>query len=348
MHLAAPLRILSVLALAWVPDTALAAVASTPWQFAKAEFADNGQAIEHVTVRARTAGGHETFVRFAIANAGFRKGALEVTFRQESPQGTFYGKETFQKGSYTLDGVKLGLRAGKHTLASAGGQLTATFDFGSTTATVVLSSGLSPFSVSDKNGSGYTWRELMVPMGKVAVTCAQANGKGWEGGATAYAVHEASTTTAHQIYDRSVQLFHFGAPHLVIDYIVLPKDRGGRPLGFLVASGKGKTVAAEVQKETRELEKVDPSTDYRVPYSVSVLAKRGNARAAIKLTGEKQVGRDDDLADLPWAARKAVGAVMHPITYLIKGAAQAEVQPNPTEPAINIDAAVKYKYAQTR
>ncbi len=348
MHLLCTLRTLLVLILFAVPALAHAAVATTPWQFAKAEFADNSQAVEHVTIRARSGAGHETFVRFAIANAGFRKSALEVTFRQESPQGTFYGKETFQKGSYTLEAGKLGLKAGKHALASAGGQLTATFDFGSTTGTVVLSSGMSPFSVTDKNSSGYTWRELMVPMGKVTVNCAQASGKTWEGTATAYAVHEASTTTAHQIYDRSVQLFHFGTPHLVIDYIVLPKDRGGRPLGFLVASGKGKTVAAEVHKETREMEKIDSATDYRIPYSVSVLAKRGNARAAIKLTGEKQVGRDDDLADLPWAARKAVGAVMHPITYLLKGSAQAEVQPNPAEPAVVIDAAVKYKYAQTR
>lgn len=338
-----------LLCAAWlVPQSARAGVATTPWQYTKADFAENGQAIEHVTIRAKTGAGQETFVRFSLANAGFRKGALEVTFRQESPQGTFFGKESFAKGSYTLGTGKLGLTAGKHSLESTGSQLVAKFDFGTTTGSVTLTSALSPFSVVDKNSSGYTWRELMVPMGKLAITCANSGGKTFEGTATAYAVHEASTTTAHQIYDRSVQLFHFGSPHLVVDYIVLPKERGSRPLGFLVASGKGKTVAGEVQKETRELEKTDPTMDYRIPYSISVLAKRGTARAAIKLTGEKQVGRDDDLADLAWAARKAVGTLMHPVTYVIKGSAQAEVQPNPAEPAVVIDASVKYKYAQTR
>lgn len=328
---------------------AWAGVATTPWQYAKAEFGDNGQAIEHVTIRAKNSAGQETFIRFSVANAGFRKGALDVVFRQEAGGVTYYGKETFPKGSYTLDGNKLGLKAGKHTLESAGGQLVAKFDFGSTTATATLSSGLSPFSVVDKGGSGYTWRELMVPMGKLQVSCAMpAQNKSFETSGAAYAVHEASTTTAHQIYDRLVQVFQLGSPHLVVDYIVLPKDRGGRPLGFLVASGKGKTVATEVQKETREQEKIDPLTDYRVPYLVNVLGKRGNARAAAKLTGEKQVARDDDLADLAWAARKAVGALMHPITYTLKGAATVELQANPADPPATFDSPVRYKYAQTR
>ena len=101
-------------------------------------------------------------------------------------------------------------------------------------------------------------------------------------------------------------------------------------------------------KEVREAEKVESGTDYRVPYLINILAKRGGARAAIKLTGEKQVGREDDLADLNWAARKAVGALMHPITYTIKAAAAIEVQAKAEEPAVVLDAAVRYKYAQTR
>jgi len=341
---------LAVMAVATVwAAGARAGVATTAWQYAKGDFADNGQAIEHVTIRATNGAGHDTFIRFSIANAGFRGGALEISFRQESPQGTFFGKETFKKGAYTLQSDKLGLKAGRHSLESVGGQLVARFDFGATTATATLSTAMTPFSTSDRNGSGFTWRELMAPVARLQVSCATpGQNKAFETNASAYAVHEASTTTVHQIYDRSVQVFHLGSPYLVVDYIVLPKDRGGRPLGFLVASGKGRTVAGEVQKETREGENPDPATDYRVPYSISVLAKRGSARAAIKLTGERQVGRDDDLADLSWAARKAVGALMHPITFAIKGRAEIEVQPNPAEPALTFESAVRYKYAQTR
>ena len=287
-----------------VATPAWAGVASTPWQFAKAEFADNSQAIEHVTWRAKNGAGNETFVRFSLANAGFKRGALQVTFRQESPQGTFYASETFAKGAYTLATDKLGLRAGKHSLESAGGQLIARLDFGATTATVTLTSSTSPFSVSDKGSSGYVWRELMVPMGKLVVTCSSGPGKTWETTGTAYAVHEASTATAHEIYDRLIQVFQLGNPHLVVDYIVLPKGRGGRPLGWVVAAGKAKFVAGEVHKETRESERPDPAKpDYLVPYTVSVLAKRGQGRVAIKLTGDKQVIRDDDLKDLNGAAQ---------------------------------------------
>ena len=330
------------------PVSGWAGVATTPWQYAKAEFADNSQAIEHVTIRAKNSGGHETFVRFSVANAGFKRGALQVTFRQESPTGTYFGSETFAKGAYTLNGDKLGLKAGKHTLESAAGQLVAKFDYGATTATVTLSSGTSPFSLFDKGNSGYVWRELMVPMGKLTVTCTNSAGKTYETSGPAYAVHEATTATAHEIYDRSVQVFQLGSPHLVVDYIVLPKNRGGRPLGFVVASTKGKTVAGEVQKETRENEKTDAQKpEYAIPFTVSILGKRGQGRVAVKLTGEKQLARDDDLKDLNWAAQKAVGVLMHPITYTIKGAAQVELQPNPAEPALTFDAAIKYKYAQT-
>jgi hypothetical protein len=188
----------------------------------------------------------------------------------------------------------------------------------------------------------------MAPLGKLSVQCSDSSGRTFETSATAYAVHEASTATAHKIYDRSVQVFDFGNPHLVVDYIVLPSERGGRPLGFLVAVGKGKSFAGEVVKETREQEKVDGKMDYQVPYLVNVLAKRGAARAAIKLTGDKQVGREDDLADLSWAARKAVGMLMHPITYTIKGNAVAEVQSTAEEAAVVLEDGVRYKYAQTR
>ncbi len=325
-----------------------AGVASTPMQWSKGDFADEGQAVEHVTLRASNGAGQDTFMRFSVANAGFKRGQLEVTLRQEAPGGTFYGHEVFARGDYSTSSDRMGITAGKHSLSSQGGTMTAQFAFENLTATVTVTSWMSPFSVVDKGGSGYIWRELMAPVARVAIHCVDAAGRTFDTTSNGYAVHEASTAPAHRIYDRAVQMFRFGGTQLVADYIVLPSERGGRPLGFLVAVGKGKAFAGEVVKEVRSDERVDSSNDYRVPYQVQILAKRGNARAAMALTGEKQVSREDDLADLNWAARKAVGSLMHPVTYLIKGNAQAEVQSTPEEAATVIDSNCRYKYAQTR
>lgn len=329
-------------------STAQAAVASTAMQWSSAAFSDNGQAIEHVTIRGQNSSGHATFLRFTVANAGFKRGALQITFRQESPQGTIFAEESFSKGNYSMGSGKLSITAGKHSLAVTGGVLTATLDYGHTTATVTLTTGMTPFSVVDKGGDGYIWRELSAPMGKITVSCSQGTAKKFDTTGTAFAVHEASTVTAHQIYDKALRVSSFGGPFVLVDYIVLPKSRGSRPLGFMVVAGKGAHFAGEVTKETREAEKIDGLTEYRIPYLINILAKRGAARAAIKLTGEKQVGREDDLADLNWAARKAVGALMHPITYTVKAAAVMEVQAKAEEPAVVLEAAVRYKYAQTR
>lgn len=331
-----------------ISQPALAAVASTPMQWSNSAFSGNSQAVEHVTIRGQNTSGHSTFIRFSVANAGFKRGAMTVTFRQESPQGAIFAEETFAKGSYSVGDDKLRISAGKHSLEVSGGSLTARFDFGHTTATATLTSSMSPYSVVDKGSEGYIWRELSAPFGKVAISCAQGSAKKFDTTATAFAVHEASTVTAHNIYDKALRVVDYFGPYLLIDYIVLPKSRGGRPLGFLVVAGKGANFAGEVAKETREQEKIDAAANYQIPYLVSVLGKRGAARAAIKLTGEKQLSREDDLADLNWAARKAVGTLMHPITYTIKAAAVIEVQSKPEEPAVVLDAAVRYKYAQTR
>ncbi len=167
--------------------------------------------------------------------------------------------------------------------------------------------------------------------------------------ATGFALHDISVATAHRTYDRSVRLrsLHPGS-YMLIDYSVLPDDRGHKPLGFIVISSKGKTVAAEVVKETRENEQIDGKINYQVPWQITVLGKRGDARTAIRLTAEKQTEREDDLAGLGWMARKAVGMLFHPITYTLKGTANAELQVTPAEEAITLDASVKYQYSQVR
>ncbi|MFZ4577075.1 MAG: hypothetical protein ACOYOB_01665 [Myxococcota bacterium] len=326
---------------------AQAAITAQPFHWSKAAFRDNGQAVESLTIRAKS-GGLETFIRFAMANAGFKDGELTISFRQETANGTIYAKETFDEDDYTVFADHLGLKAGKHLFEFKNGQLVGTFDFGTTKASVTMTTSAGSLALMNRSGPGYVSRALLVPIGRVTVQAQDAT-RNATVTATGFCVHEASTATAHQVYDRSVQLHSLvGGNYMIVDYIVMPASRGGKPFGFVVVSGKGKTFVGEVVSETRENEKVDSAIDYQVPYTVSVLAKRGEGRAAVRLTAEKQVSREDDLADLNFLARKAVGALMHPVTYTLKARADAEVQTLPTEPAVALTANVRFKYSQVR
>lgn len=339
---------LPILALA--PQLALA-IGNTPLHWSKSAVAENDQSLEHVTLRARAGGGLDTFIRFQMVNAGFKHGELTVTFKQEVAGGSIFAKEIFKRGEYQVFTDRMGLRAGKHVLEVKDGQLTAQMDFPSgVQATVSMTSQLSTMTSVDRTGAGYVFRELLVPLGRLTVNAHDNDGHTLIGfTATGFAMHDASTATAHKTYERSVQLHNLSAgSYILVDYIVLPPERGGRPLGFMVTSGKGKVFSAEVAKEVRENEKVDGKMDYGVPWLVTVLGKRGDARAAVRMTAERQVDREDDLADLGWMARKAVGAFMHPITYTLKGAATVELQSGPTDPPVTFDANVRYKYAQVR
>lgn len=323
-----------------------AAIPNTPLQWAKEAVNDNGQAVEHITIRGKN-GGYDTFVRFSLANAGFKRGELAVTFIQESSLGKLYGQQTFARDDYTVAADRLSIRAGKHSLEVQGGVLVANFDFGDLKASLTATSYAAPLQVADRRGGDFIIRDLMMPIGKISIK-GSTGATPFEMSSTGFVVHEASTATAHKVYDRMIQLHNPSAGTFeVVDYIVLPAERGARPLGFVVLSAKGKTFVGEVTKEARENEKVDEAMDYRVPYQVTVLAKRGEARAAIRLAGDKQVKREDDLADLNWAARKAISTFIHPITYTIKGTATAEVQTTAAEEAVVFDAInIRYKYAQ--
>jgi hypothetical protein len=325
-------------------SAAQAAVPSTPLHWAKTSFADEGQAVETLTIRAAK-GSQDTFIRFVIANAGFQKGQLTVTFRQESPTGTMYGKETYERGKYTVAKDKIGITAGPNVLKHEGGKLVLHLELDGLVADCTLSSSASAMSVKD-NGNGYIHRNLLVPVGKLKVTATKADLK-FDGTGTGFAMHEASTAPAHKTYERSVRLHNVAGHYLLIDYAVLPKDRGSKVLGFVVIAGKGKTFVGEVTKEERTEEKKDGSSGYEVPYNVQVLAKRGDHKAAIALKASKQTKRADDLANLPWAARKAVGAVFHPITFTLKGEARAEVMAaGATEAVVIEDKSVQYTYSQ--
>lgn len=330
---------------ALLPASAFAGVPSAPLHWAKPSFADDGQAIETLTIRAAK-GAHDTFIRFAVANAGFQKGELTVTFRQESPSGTMYGKETFPRGKYTVSKDKLGVVAGKNTLKHEGGKLVLHIEVDGVVADCVLSASAGPISAKD-SGNGYILRELLVPVGKLAVKASKAE-QNYEGNATAFLLHEASTAPAHKTYQHGVQMHNVTGAYLLVDYVVLPKDRGSKVLGFVVVAGKGKTFVGQIVQEQRTEEKKDGSMGYEVPWKIVVEAKRGEHRAAVELVASKQEKRNDELANLPWAARKAVGAVFHPVSYTLKASAKAEVLVSgATEPQVVQDNSVRYRYSQT-
>ena len=327
------------------------AIANQPLHWSRAAVADDDQAVEHLTLRALSSGGQETFIRIQMANAGMKHGELEVTFRQEAKDGTYYAQDKFERGKYTVFSDHFGIKAGNHVLEVKNNQLVGQLQFASgLTVSFALQPQVGTITAVDRGGDGYIWRELLVPMGKLPVNAAEMTGRTLiDHHATGFALHDISVATAHRTYDRSVRLrsLHPGS-YMLIDYSVLPDDRGHKPLGFIVISSKGKTVAAEVVKETRENEQIDGKINYQVPWQITVLGKRGDARTAIRLTAEKQTEREDDLAGLGWMARKAVGMLFHPITYTLKGTANAELQVTPAEEAITLDASVKYQYSQVR
>ena len=333
---------------ALMPTLAIAAVPNAPLYWSRESFNDDGQAVEHITVRAKDAGGHDLFMRFSMANAGFKRGALTVTFLQESPSGSFYADQTFSKDDYQVASDRLYLKAGGHTLEVQNGHLIARFAFDAVQGTVDVAPQVGPLTVADRRGD-FIVRDVLAPMARVTVH-AQQGDRVFDTTGPGFAVHEASNATAHKVYDRAVQMHQLGnGTFAVVDYIVLPQERGGRPLGFAAISQKGRTFVGEVVKESRELEHADGEFDYQVPWQVTVLAKRGDGRAAIRLTAEKQTGKEDDLKDLNFLARKAVGALMHPVTYSLKGQAVGELQLNATDPAQVLEPfAARYKYAQTR
>lgn len=333
---------------ALLPSLSFAAIPNAPLYWARESFNDDSQAVEHITICGRNAAGQELFVRFSMANAGFKHGELTVTFRQEAPGGTFWGEQKFSRGDYTVAGDRMSIKAGAQSLEVQNGHLVGKFAFPSVNATLDVTPEVAPMTVADRHGD-FIVRDIMAPMARIAVHAQNAT-RVFDTNLVGFVVHDASNATAYKVYDRAVQLHDMGsATFAVVDYIDLPADRGGRTLGFVAISQKGRTFVGEVVKETRENNHPDPEFDYQVPWTVTVLAKRGDARAAIRLTADRQLGKDDDLKDLGFLARKAVGALMHPVTYTLKGQGSGELQLSASEPAQTLEPfAIRYKYAQAR
>lgn len=343
-------------------NVASARLPKRPLHWAGTNFAKHSQAVEHLTLRGADSRGNRTFIRYSMANAGYKKGKLTITVLQRTPAGTLYGKQTFKRGRYTVFRDHFGLRAGGNVMEVKGGKLMMTFQLKGVTGTAVMTPRGSGLSLKDRDSSGWLRRTLLSPWAKVEVDLRNPKGQTAKMKTTVFAVHEASTLKAHRTYDRVVQ-FHKvrGGRVAVVDYIVAPTERKHRPLGFVILRGGGQRFVGKVTEERRTAERLDKRNDYRVPWQIDVRASRRGKTADVRLTTSRQVSRKDDLAKMGFFARKAVGMLIHPYTYTLAGTWSATVQAAPTAPKTAAAAAApaaaapvavtgkaRFKYAQAR
>lgn len=338
-------------------------VPNTPLSWATPSFAKNSESIEVLTLRGATADGHSTFIRWSFANAGFKNGALDVTFQQRTAKGTLYATQKFARGQYRVASDKLRIDAGGNRLEVVDGKLLMTFAMGSVTATVTVTSDHPALVVNDRGEGGFMTRRMPVPFGTMVMQAKTSTGLEAHLNAGVFLIHDASNIKAHRIYERSVQLHEVrGARMRIVDYITGPGARANRPLGFVAMRGGG-SFAGVIQTEERGNEKLDSGNGYRVPYLIKVVAQRAARTATVILMASRQVKKHDDLGGLSWVKRKAVALWMHPFTYTmaagisatIKTATDAATPPAPAGQAVKkrrrpvvIEATGTFKYAQVR
>ncbi len=327
-----------------------AAVPDRPLYWAHKGFNNHSEAVESVTIRGRLPGGHNTFIRFSVANAAYKKGALTITFKQESAKGTLYAKQSWKRGRYTATSNRFGITAGANSLSVDKGALVMRFAYGTVKATVTLTPRAAPLAVRDVDGRAWMRRALIVPYGTLHVQATDTSGRQVDAKGTAFSIHEASKIKAHRTWERSVQLHHIrGGQVTLVDYIIGPKERRHRPLGFVVLRGGGVHHVGKVVGEQRGAERLDKKNDYKVPWQLKVLSERGGKKAEVAFTVSKRTSRKDDLAKLGYFTRKAVSMLIHPFTYGLKGQVQVTGQAKAADqPAPTRTVKARWTYAQAR
>lgn len=336
-------RVLVLITLLALPSAALAAPDALRWS--GKGFARDGDAIEHVTIRGTDSAGRAIFLRYSLANAAFRDGSLEITARIATSAGAIKGKATYKRGHYSIRGDGFGITAGQNTIRAEGDTLHIHIEISGHIADATLKLRGTPVHVSSRGKDGLIERDLLSPWGKLDLQATLRGGKTGTLKATVFAVHEASTCSAHRIYDRCVQV-HTSTPGqtTLVDYIVMPPERGSKPLGFVALRGNGLAFSGAVQSETRGDTRRDGKTGYQVPYAVQIVAARGARVAKVLLGATRQLSRKDDLASLPYLARKAVALLFKPFTFTLDGTFLGSVAGE----AATLDGKVKWRYAQTR
>jgi hypothetical protein len=291
-----------------------------PLRWAGKGFSADSDAVEHLTIRGTDSKGHDIFLRWSMANAAQRDGDLEVTVRVESNKGTLYAKKTYSSKQFRVDSAQLGLTAGENSLKVDGDVLQIQFALGDIRGQGTVALPGAGLHMESKGNGGFIERTLLSPWGRLQLAVGHKDGRSTEVDARVFAVHEASSVPAHRTFDRSVQLHEFRKGEVaLIDYVVLPSERGGKPLGFIaLRKGNTKFVAVVTQELLAELHP-DSKTGYKVPWLITVKAGSGDGEATVTLTTNRLMGRKDDLAKLPYLARKAVGLLLKPFTFTLEG-----------------------------
>lgn len=308
-----------VLGLTFAAGAALA-LDKRPLRWASKGFSADADAIEHLTIRGEDGRGHDVFLRWSMANAAQRDGDLEITVRVESNKGTLYAKKTYNSKQFRVDSGQLGLTAGENNVRVEGDVLHVQFALGDIRGQGTVALPGSGLHMESKGKGGFVERTLLSPWGRLQLAVGHKDGRSAEVDARVFAVHEASSVEAHRTFDRSVQLHKVGKGEIaLVDYVVLPSDRGGKPLGFVaLRKGNEKFVGAVTSEQLGDLHP-DGKTGYKIPYLITVKAGAGEGEATVTLTTNRMMGRKDDLAKLPYLARKAVGLLLKPFTFTLEG-----------------------------
>ncbi len=103
-----------------------------------------------------------------------------------------------------------------------------------------------------------------------------------------------------------------------------------------------------VTSERRTAQRADRGNGYHVPYLIEVESKTGAQTAGVLLKAKRRVSRLDDLANLGFFTRKAVGLLIHPYTYLLAGKVTVHSKRGDGKPGRTRSFAARYKYAQAR
>ena len=338
---------LMVLLLSFVASSfAYAGLPKGAMRFSHKNFAKHSQAVENLTLRASNSAGDTAFVRLSIANAGFQKGKLTITVLLRHKGRKIYGKQSFKRGSYVVFKDRFGVRAGGNVLESVNGKVVLRLALKTLTGVVTLTPRGPSATARDRDKTGFIRRHLVCPWGRLELDVKTKDGLRHTSRQTALGIYESSTLKAHRSYDQMVQLHDLrGSRVLAVDYLIGPRERRGRPLGFIVIRDKTRRFAGVVQNDSRGDLHRDRKTGYQVPWLVTVSAQRAGQQAVVRLRAARLLKRKNELAKMSYLTRKMVEVLFRPFSYRLAAKVAYRVG---AEAPMSAERASSYTYNQAR
>ncbi|MBP47221.1 MAG: hypothetical protein CMH53_04725 [Myxococcales bacterium] len=316
-------------------------------RFHHKNFVKHDQAVENLTLRGSTSAGGSAFVRVSIANAGFQRGKLTLTVVIKSRGKSIYAKKSFAKGRYKIFSDRFGFRAGANRLEATHDTFTFNFALKGAKGSVILDAKGPSVTAKDRDSTGFISRHLICPWGRLKVALVNNKGAQVNDNFETFGIYESSTLKAHRSYDKMVQVHQLAGHKMrIVDYLVGPKERNKRPLGFVVIRDGSRRFAGRVDKHTMSKLRVDRKNNYRVPWNIFVQAKRGGKSASMTLSAVRQVKRTNELAKMSYLTRKVVSMWMHPVSYKLQAVCSHQIE-GPGN-ARKATMPCRYTYNQTR